>query len=101
MPSTLTCSLMLNLYTSQTPQSTSYASTMSRLDAKLWKEVFDKEMNYLVQCKLFTVVECPADRIPLGTTMIYKYKDDRVKNTVTRKCCLCLWGDQQKEGIYF
>ena len=33
--------------------------------------------------------------------MIYKYKIDRVKNTVTRKCRLCLRGDWLKEGVDF
>ena len=80
---------------------TSYADAMSRPDAKLWKEAFDKEMNGLAQRKVFTVVERPTDRNPLGTTMVYKYKIDRVKNTVTRKCRLCLRGDWQKEGIDF
>ena len=80
---------------------TSYADAMSRPDAKLWKEAFDKEMKGLAQRKVFTVVERPADRNPLGTTMVYKYKIDRVKNTVTRKCRLCLRGDWQKEGIDF
>jgi hypothetical protein len=58
-------------------------------------------MSGLVQRKVFTVVERPVDRNPLGTTMVYKYKIDRVKNTVTRKCRLCLRGDWQKEGIDF
>ena len=80
---------------------TSYADAMSRPDAKLWREAFDKEMSGLVQRKVFTVVERPVDRNPLGTTMVYKYKIDRVKNTVTRKCRLCLRGDWQKEGIDF
>ena len=80
---------------------TSFADAMSRPDAKLWREAFDKEMNGLAQRKVFTVVERPTDRNPLGTTMVYKYKIDRVKNTVTRKCRLCLRGDWQKEGIDF
>ncbi len=50
---------------------------------------------------MITVVERPTDRNPLGTTMVYKYNIDRVKNTVTRKCRLCLRGDWQKEGIDF
>ena len=65
---------------------TSFADAMSRPDAKLWREAFDKEMNGLAQRKVFTVVGRPTDRNPLGTTMVYKYKIDRVKNTVTRKC---------------
>ena len=77
---------------------TSYSDAMSRPDAKLWKEAFDKEMNGLAQRKVFTVVERPTGRNSLGTTMVYKY---RVKNTVTRKCRLCLRGDWQKEGINF
>ncbi len=56
-------------------------------------------MNGLAQRKVFTLVERPTDRNPLGTTMVYKYKIDRVKNTVTRKCRLCLRADWQKEGI--
>ena len=60
---------------------TSYADVMSRPDAKLWKEAFDKEMKGLAQRKVFTVVERPADRNPLGKTMVYKYKIDRVKNS--------------------
>ena len=67
---------------------TSYADAMSRSDAKLWQEAFDKEMKGLVSRNVFTVMDRPADRNPLGTTMIYKYKIDRVKNTVTRKCRL-------------
>jgi hypothetical protein len=39
------------------------------------------------------------DRNPLGTTMIYKYKIDQVKDIVTRKCSLCLSGNLQKEGV--
>ena len=80
---------------------TSYADAMSRSDAKLWQEAFDKEMNGLVARNVFSVVDRPVDRNPLGTTMIYKYKIDRVNNTVTRKCRLCLRGDWQKEGIDF
>ncbi len=80
---------------------TSFANAMSRPDAKLWKEAFNKEMKGLAQHKVFTVVECPADRNPLDTTMVYKYKIDRVKNTVTRNCRLCLRGDWQEEGIDF
>ena len=79
----------------------SYADAMSRSDAKLWQDAFDKEMNGLVNRNVFTVVDRPVDRNPLGTTMIYKYKIDRVKNTVTRKCRLCLRGDWQKEGVDF
>ncbi len=80
---------------------TSYADAMSRPDAKHWKEAFDKEMNGLAQRKVFTVVERPIDRNPLGTTMVYKYKIDHVKITVTGKCRLCPLGDWQKEGINF
>jgi hypothetical protein len=78
-----------------------YADAMSRPDAKLWREAFNKEMSGLVQNKVLTVVERPVDRNPLGTTMVYKYKIDRVKNTVTRNCRLSLRGDWQKEGIDF
>ena len=56
-------------------------------------------MNGLVQRKVFSVVQRPANRNPLGTTMVYKYKIDRVRNTVTCKCRLSLWGDWQKEDI--
>ncbi len=69
---------------------TSYADAMSRPDAKLWQQAFDKEMNGLVKQNVLTVVDHPADRNPLGTTMVYKYKIDHVKNTVTRKCRVCL-----------
>ncbi len=43
-----------------------YADAMSRPDAKLWKEAFDKEMNVLVQCKVINVVERPANRFDFG-----------------------------------
>ena len=76
----------------------SYADAMSRPDAKLWQQAFDKEMNGLVKRNVFTVVDRPADRNPLGTTMVFKYKIDHVKNTITRKCRLCLRGDWQKKG---
>ena len=78
-----------------------YADAMSRSDAKQWKEAFDKEMDGLVQRKVFTVVDRPPDRNPLGTTMVWKYKVDNVNHTVTRKCRLCLRGDWQKEGVDF
>jgi hypothetical protein len=58
-------------------------------------------MNGLKKRNVFSVVDRPADRNPLGTTMVYKYKIDHVKNTVTRKCRLCLRGDWQKEGVDF
>jgi hypothetical protein len=35
---------------------TSFADAMTRPDAKLWREAFDKEMNGLAQHKVFTVV---------------------------------------------
>ena len=79
----------------------SYDDAMSRPDAKLWKEAFNKEMNGLVKRKVFTVVDRPADRNPLGTTMVYEYKIDHVNNTVSHKCRLCLRGDWQKEGVDF
>jgi hypothetical protein len=79
----------------------SHKDAMSRPDAKEWKEAFDKEMNGLKKRNVFSVVDRPSDRNPLGTTMVYKYKIDRVKNTVTRKCRLCLRGDWQKEGVDF
>ena len=78
---------------------TSYADAQSRSDAKLWQDAYDKEMNGLIARKVFTVVDRPVDRNPLGTTMIFKYKIDGVKNTVTRKCRLCLRADWQKEGV--
>jgi hypothetical protein len=77
----------------------SYEDAMSRPDAKEWREAFDKEMNGLKKRNVFSVVDRPTDRNPLGTTMVYKYKIDHVKNTVTRKCRLCLRGDWQKEGV--
>ena len=82
---------------------TSHADAMSRSDAKLWQEAFDKEKNGLVSRNVFSLVDRPADRNPLGTTMMYKCKIDLVKNTstVTRKCRLCLCGDWQKEGVDF
>jgi hypothetical protein len=79
----------------------SYEDAMSRPDAKEWREAFDKEMNGLKKRNVFSVVDRPTDRNPLGTTMVYKYKIDHVKNTVTRKCRLCLRGDWQKEGVDF
>ena len=79
----------------------SYDDAMSRPDAKLWKEAFNKEMNGLMKRKVFTVVDRPADRNPLGTIMVYKYKIDHVNNTVSHKCRLCLRGDWQKEGVDF
>ena len=51
---------------------TSFADAMSRPDAKLWREAFDKEMNGLAQHKVFTVVERPTDRNLLRTTVVYK-----------------------------
>ncbi len=80
---------------------TIYADAMSRPDAKIWKEGFDKETNSLVHRKVFTIVERTPDRNPLGTTIVYKYKIDCIKNTVTRKCSLGLRGDWQREGINF
>ncbi len=47
---------------------------MSRPDAQMWKEAFDKEMNGLKKRNVFSVVNRPADRNLLGTTMVYKYK---------------------------
>jgi hypothetical protein len=66
---------------------------MSRTDASLWQEAFDKEMNGLKKRNVFSVVDRPADLNPLGTTMVYKFKIDHVKNTVIRKCRLCLRSD--------
>ncbi len=40
---------------------TSYADAMSRHDAKLWKEAFDKEMSSTIHSKVFTIVEGPPD----------------------------------------
>ena len=57
------------------------------------KEAFDKEMDGLFKRKVFTVVDRPTDRNPLGTTMVWKYKIDNLNHTVTRKCRLCLRGD--------
>ena len=78
-----------------------YADAMSRDDHKEWKKAFDKEINGLINRKVFTVVDCPSDRKPLGTTMVWKYKVDEVHGTVTHKCRLCLRGDWQKEGVDF
>ncbi len=58
-------------------------------------------MNGLKKRNVFSVVDRPSNRNPLGTTMVYKYKIDRVKNTVTRKCRLSLRADWQKEGVNF
>jgi hypothetical protein len=78
-----------------------YADAMSRDDNKEWKTAFEKEMQGLINRKIFTVVDCPPDRKPLGTTMVWKYKVDDVHGTVTHKCRLCLQGDWQKEGVDF
>ncbi len=75
----------------------SYDDAMSRTDAQLWGEAFDKEMIGLKKRNVFFVVQRPADRNPLGTTMLYKYKIDHVENTVNRKCRLCLRGDGKKK----
>ena len=80
---------------------TNYSDAMSRPDAKLWMEAFNKEMDGLKKRDVFTVVDRPIDRNPLGTTMVWKYKVDSVNGTVTRKCRLCLRGDWQKEGVDF
>ena len=45
----------------------SYADAMSRPDAKQRKKAFDKEMDGLVRLEMFTVVDRPTDRNPLGT----------------------------------
>ena len=54
------------------------------------QEAFDKERNGLAERKMFTVVDRPPDRDPLGTTMVWKYKIDNVNHTVTRKCTTSL-----------
>ncbi len=54
---------------------------MSRPDAKEWKEAFDKEMNGLKKWNLFSAVDRPPDRNPIGTTEGYKIKIDRVNKT--------------------
>ena len=46
---------------------TSYADAMSRSDAKLWQEAYDKEMNGLIARNVFTAVDRPVDRTPLGS----------------------------------
>ena len=57
---------------------TTYADAMSRSEANLWQEAFDKEIEGLVARNVFTVVDRPVNRNRLGTTMIYKYKIDCV-----------------------
>jgi hypothetical protein len=59
MPLTQIHSSMLNQCVSQTPRSvwTCYADSMSRPDAKLWKDGFDKEMNGFAQRKVLSIVE--------------------------------------------
>ncbi len=74
---------------------------MSRPDAQLRKEAFDKETNGLKKQNVLSVVDRIADRNPLGTTTVYKYKIDHVKNTVTRKCRLRLQEVWHKEGVDF
>ena len=75
---------------------TSNAEAQSQSDAKLWQDAYDKEMNGLIARKVFTKVDRPVDPNPLGTgTMTSCDHDDiqvfdRVKNTVTSKCRLCL-----------
>ncbi len=49
---------------------------------RAFREAIDKEMNELKKRNVFSVDDRPADRIPLGTTMDYKYKNDHVKSTV-------------------
>ena len=46
-------------------------------------------MKGLEEHNVYTVVDRPVNRNPLGTTMIYKYKIDCVKNIVSHKCRLC------------
>jgi pterin-4a-carbinolamine dehydratase len=80
----------------------SHKDAMSRPDAKEWKEAFDKEMNGLKKRNVFSVVDRPSDRNPLGTTMVYKYKYSKDNNVTVRKCRLCVRGDLQREGVdYF
>ena len=78
-----------------------FEDAMSREDKQSWLDAFSKEMNGLVKRNVFSVVDRPTDANILGTTMIWKYKIDEVKDTVTHKCRLCLRGDRQKEGVDF
>jgi hypothetical protein len=66
------------------------ADAMAHSDASAWKEAEIIEVQGLINCGCLKIVDCPANCTPLPTTMVYKYKIDRVKNTVTRKCRLCL-----------
>jgi len=59
----------------------SFDDAMSRPDAQLWKEAFDKEMNGLKKRNVFSVVDRPADRNPLGTTMVCRKKEWTSLNT--------------------
>ncbi len=52
----------------------SHKDAMSRPDAKEWKEAFDKEMNGLKKRNVFSVLDRPSDRNPLGTTMVTNIK---------------------------
>ena len=78
-----------------------HSDAMSRPDSKEWKVAENQEWGGLWKRNVFTLVDRPLDRNPLGTTMIYKYKIDSVNITVNRKCRLCLRGDWQKEGVNF
>ena len=48
-------------YTGKYVEPTSYADAMSRSDAKLWQETYDKEMNGLMARNVFSVVDRPLD----------------------------------------
>ncbi|MBW0495523.1 hypothetical protein O181_035238 [Austropuccinia psidii MF-1] len=80
--------------------STSKISSPSRSsDRKLWQEAINKELEAMVNLKVWVVTKLEDDHKLIGTTWVFKTKESPLDDKKEYKACLCAQGFTQTTGI--
>ncbi|MBW0549244.1 hypothetical protein O181_088959 [Austropuccinia psidii MF-1] len=76
-----------------------YSQAMNHLQADKWKSAIMEEISSIEENKVCQVVPLPQEANLLGSTWVFREKEDHTGKVVRYKARLCIQGFSQIEGI--
>ena len=76
-----------------------YKQAMKQLDADLWREACQTEVESLIENKVFTVVDRPANKPVITSKWVFKKKEGVSGKVEKYKARIVARGFVQEEGV--
>ncbi|MBW0541279.1 hypothetical protein O181_080994 [Austropuccinia psidii MF-1] len=74
---------------------------INSLNKDSWSKAIEKELALMNQLQVWDVVDLKPEYKLVGTTWVFRTKQDHLKKVIEHKACLCAQGFTQTPGLYF